>query len=82
MTQDVVQVPPETGFREIVTLLAEFDITAVPVVDGEGRPVGVVSEADLVRIQAAQGFPSPPSEPGALTAGELMTSPPSAPHPR
>ncbi|MCU7821406.1 CBS domain-containing protein [Kitasatospora sp. DSM 101779] len=54
MTRDVVRVAPETGFREIVALLAEFDITAVPVVDAEDRPVGIVSEADLLRTLAAQ----------------------------
>ncbi|MEW1908363.1 CBS domain-containing protein [Kitasatospora sp. NPDC085895] len=54
MTRDVVRVAPETGFREIVALLAEFDITAVPVVDAEDRPIGIVSEADLLRTLAAQ----------------------------
>lgn len=81
MTREVVQVAPQTGFREIVALLHEFDITAVPVVDEDGRPVGVVSEADLMRTQAAQEDPSgllpAPELPngGAATAQELMTSP-------
>ncbi|WP_043175898.1 CBS domain-containing protein [Streptomyces sp. NRRL B-24484] len=87
MTRDVVRVAPETGFREIVALLAEFDITAVPVVDAEDRPVGIVSEADLLRTLAAQED-DPPTEPedgaengrggpdavrAAVTAAELMT---------
>ncbi|MBT2382976.1 CBS domain-containing protein [Streptomyces sp. ISL-11] len=81
MTSEVVRVVPETGFREIVNLLTEFDITAVPVVDAEDRPAGVVSEADLIHTQAAQADqrgPSPappPSGPPAVTAGQLMTSP-------
>ncbi|BFV60640.1 CBS domain-containing protein [Kitasatospora sp. CMC57] len=81
MSRDVVRVAPQTGFREIVALLREFDITAVPVVDDDGRPVGVVSEADLMRTQAAQEDPSglfpAPELPnaGAATARELMTSP-------
>ena len=43
MTSPVVRVAPETGFREIVTLMTEYDITGVPVVDPDGRPLGLVS---------------------------------------
>jgi CBS domain-containing protein len=82
MTREVVRVAPETGFRGILALLAEFHITAVPVVDGDDRPIGIVSEADLMRVQAAQDDPSgllaAPAAGGgreAATAGELMTSP-------
>jgi len=81
MTREVVRVAPPTGFREIVALLREYDITAVPVVDGEDRPLGVVSEADLMRTQAAQEDPGvllpPPTAPdvGPATARELMSSP-------
>ncbi|GAA2750744.1 CBS domain-containing protein [Kitasatospora cinereorecta] len=84
MTRDVVRVAPETGFREIVAVLAEFDITAVPVVDAEDRPVGIVSEADLLRTLAAQEddlsltpetTPSggPATGRAAVTAAELMS---------
>ncbi|MGW2402325.1 CBS domain-containing protein [Kitasatospora sp. NPDC001664] len=81
MTGEVVRIAPQTGFHEIVALLREFDITAVPVVADDGHPVGVVSEADLMRVQAAQEDPSgllpAPELPsgGAVTAQELMTSP-------
>ncbi len=49
MSDAVVRVQPGTPFKEIAHLLQEYDITAVPVVDGEDRPVGVVSEADLLQ---------------------------------
>ncbi|PYC82629.1 inosine-5'-monophosphate dehydrogenase [Streptomyces tateyamensis] len=86
MTRQVVRVAPATCFHEILTLLTEFDITAVPVVDDADRPVGIVSEADLMRTQAAQEDPSSPLPPtpaqaggpdrtGADTAQALMTSP-------
>ncbi|MET8697875.1 CBS domain-containing protein [Kitasatospora sp. NPDC004723] len=84
MTSPVVQVAPQTGFREIVALLAEYDITGVPVVDGDGRPLGIVSEADLLLTLAAQEDPGshmpPPDLPrtgpgGAVTAADLMTGP-------
>lgn len=48
MTADVVAVPEDATYRTIVDLLAERRISAVPVVDGERRVVGVVSEADLL----------------------------------
>ncbi|GAA1570565.1 CBS domain-containing protein [Streptomyces globosus] len=65
MTPHPVGVRAATAFKEVARLLHEYDITAVPVVDADGRPVGVVSEADLLRRRAG----------GTSTAGELMTSP-------
>jgi CBS domain-containing protein len=47
MTRDVVRARPDLPFKEIVKVPAENDVTAVPVVDGLDRPMGVVSEADL-----------------------------------
>ncbi|WP_243437485.1 CBS domain-containing protein [Streptomyces sp. FH025] len=85
MTSPVVTVSPETGFREIVALLTEYDITGVPVLDREGRPVGVVSEADLLRTLAAQDdpgslLPAPQTAQvgpgGVVTAADLMTAQP------
>ncbi|MBO0914591.1 CBS domain-containing protein [Streptomyces laculatispora] len=49
MTPTAVSVQRGTTFKEIARLLDEFGITAVPVVDENGCPVGVVSEADLLR---------------------------------
>ncbi|MCC3768259.1 CBS domain-containing protein [Streptomyces sp. UNOC14_S4] len=57
MTRKVVQVRPDTPFKEIVRELAENDVTAVPVVAHDGRVVGVVSEADLMRKSADQPDP-------------------------
>ncbi|MFF3291005.1 CBS domain-containing protein [Streptomyces sp. NPDC003023] len=67
MTPEAVAVQRGTTFKEIARLLDEYGITAVPVIDDERRPVGVVSEADLLRRQT--------SGDGGETAGELMTSP-------
>ncbi|MFG2818517.1 CBS domain-containing protein [Kitasatospora sp. NPDC048365] len=86
MTSAVVHVGPDTGFKEITRLLAENDITSVPVLDDQDRPLGLVSEADLILNQAAQEDPAglliTPHLPSAArarsratTAGELMTSP-------
>ncbi|WP_329267772.1 CBS domain-containing protein [Streptomyces sp. NBC_01451] len=86
MTKDVVNVRRDASFTEIAKLLAEHGITAVPVVDDADRPLGVVSEADLLRREAhrleATGpptVPHPESAPytkaEATTAEGLMTSP-------
>jgi CBS domain-containing protein len=49
MVRDVVTVHAETDVAEAVKLLAERDISALPVVDSQGRLVGIISEADLLR---------------------------------
>jgi CBS domain-containing protein len=48
MTHDVVTVGPTTGKRRIAELLATKGISAVPVIDEFGAPIGIVSEGDLI----------------------------------
>ncbi|WP_340560095.1 CBS domain-containing protein [Streptomyces sp. GSL17-111] len=60
MTRDVVRAARDLPFKEIVRLLAENEVTAVPVVDDLDRPMGVVSEADLLRKAAADADRSSP----------------------
>ncbi|MGW8355581.1 CBS domain-containing protein [Streptomyces wedmorensis] len=62
MTGNVISAVPATSFREVAKLLAEHDISGVPVVDEDDRVVGVVSESDLLAHH----------EP---TARDLMTEP-------
>jgi CBS domain-containing protein len=49
MTPNVVSVGMDAPVPDIATLMLERRISAVAVVDGEGRAVGVVSEGDLIR---------------------------------
>ncbi|QJS13853.1 CBS domain-containing protein [Streptomyces argyrophyllae] len=58
MSRDVVRARRDTPFKEVVRLLEENGVTAVPVVDELDRPLGVVSEADLLRKSADQADPS------------------------
>ena len=84
MTTQVVTASPETLFRDLVETLTEKRISAVPVVDTAGRPVGVVSEADVLAKQEFHGGRDdiPHDRAGrdrwyrALghTAGEVMTT--------
>lgn len=48
MTKTVVTITPDAEFKEIAAAMEQWKVTAVPVVEGEGRVVGVVSEADLL----------------------------------
>jgi len=86
MTTSVVSVPPEASFKEIVATLADADVTGVPVLDADNRPVGVVTESDLVRGESRQPDPTGVLDASAAgaggdrarratTAAGLMTSP-------
>jgi len=48
MSRDVVVVRPDTSAAEIARQLLDHTISAVPVVDATGAPVGMVSEGDLI----------------------------------
>jgi CBS domain-containing protein len=48
MTREVTTARPDMPVREIAALLLAHAISAVPVVDESGQPVGMVSEGDLV----------------------------------
>src|SRR2546430_1864462 len=49
MVQDVVTVRRDTDVGEAIKLLAEHDVSALPVLDENGALVGILSEADLIR---------------------------------
>ncbi len=48
MTRDVAHVTPETQVAEVVSLLIDRALRALPVVDGEGRVVGIITDGDLL----------------------------------
>ncbi|MFE7409333.1 CBS domain-containing protein [Streptomyces laurentii] len=97
MTRKVVAVRPDTEFKDIVAAMDRWKVTALPVIKGEGRVVGVVSEADLlVKEEYRDRRPGVRErlrhldamvKAGSRNAGDLMTSPavtigPDAPLPR
>jgi CBS domain-containing protein len=65
MTTEVVTVRPSTQFRELVDLLQRKRISALPVVDQDGRLIGIVSEADLL---IKQGYPHGGGDSGVIDA--------------
>ena len=48
MDRDVPTLKPEDDARTAIDLLAKTDLGAIPVIDGDNRVVGIVSESDLV----------------------------------
>src|SRR6266852_7560827 len=54
MTRVVVSVTSDTPMRKIAALLVEKGISAVPVVDDSGVPIGIVSEGDLIGRKEAE----------------------------
>ncbi|MDX2530942.1 MULTISPECIES: CBS domain-containing protein [Streptomyces] len=85
MTHTVAAIGRGASFKEIVRMMHDWKVSALPVLEGEGRVVGVVSEADLLpKEEFRDSDPdrytqlrrlSDLAKAGAVTAGELMTSP-------
>ncbi|WP_327322618.1 CBS domain-containing protein [Streptomyces sp. NBC_01210] len=73
MSPTAVSVQRGTPFKEIARLLDEYGITAVPVIDDHERPVGVVSEADLLRRQTSRGTSS--AAEGLMSSPAIVTQP-------
>ncbi|MEU6417467.1 CBS domain-containing protein [Streptomyces spiralis] len=71
MTLTVVAVSRDTPFKEIVRIMEQWKISALPVLDGEGRVIGVVSEADLLPTEDQSELVTG----RAVTAAELMSAP-------
>jgi CBS domain-containing protein len=85
MTTKVIAVKRSADYKGICGVLRQYRVSACPVINDQGKVVGVVSEADLLYKVAD---PSPPSglirlrwklgeesKVNAVTAGQLMTSP-------
>ena len=88
MPADVVTVPPSTPLKQAAELLASRRISGVPVVEPDGRVIGVLSEADVLVQERAAPRPGPGllalvfdpdaawrEKLGARTVAEAMTSP-------
>lgn len=78
MTAPAVTITEEATVKEGLQLLARHDVTALPVVDRDGRLVGVVSEADLLRDVLPRDprshlLPREPTNTPAGSVGDVMT---------
>ncbi len=81
MSSPVLTVPTAELVDRAAALLCENGFTSLPVVDDDGRLVGIVTEADLIRVQLpAQpqwraSAPVADTRPAGRTVGEVMTTP-------
>jgi len=85
MTREVATVGGAAAFKDIVRTLRDRRVSALPVVDGSGRVLGIVSEADLLpKEEFRDSDPdrrtqlrrlSDLAKAGSLSVEELMTSP-------
>lgn len=89
MTSDVVTVSPDSPLRDVARVLSERGISGLPVVDGDGRCIGVISEGDILFKELGPRTPPRPLEwllgarpdaeesrrRTATTASEAMTAP-------
>lgn len=89
MTSEVVSVRSGASYKEVVAMLAEHHVSAVPVLDIRGVVIGVISETDLLAKEACAGpnrsrvwelisrrGRAARVRAGAVTAGMLMSTPP------
>jgi CBS domain-containing protein len=53
MQLDLTLIRPEATIREVVSTLATSHVSGLPVVDAEGRIVGVISNTDIMAAEAA-----------------------------
>jgi CBS domain-containing protein len=88
MSTQIVAVRRDATFKEMAATLRQYRVSGFPVIDDEGKVIGVVSEADLLAKEALAG--GQPAAPGriagivhhkevrkanGITAGDLMTHP-------
>jgi len=58
MTRDVITVTRETPVLEALKIMRDHGFRRLPVVDEDGRPVGVVSERSIEDLKPQSGIPS------------------------
>ncbi len=52
MSRNVICVRADMRARDVAQLLAERNVSGAPVVDESGRPIGMITQNDLVRFEA------------------------------
>lgn len=90
MTRQVVTARPEMSLRDLALLLSEHRISGMPVLDGEGTVIGIVSEADILAKERGhepvhggglswlfgeRAVPDELRRHAATSVGEAMTTP-------
>jgi CBS-domain-containing membrane protein len=87
VTREVVSVRDISALDAAVRMLAEHHVSALPVIDADGRVVGILSEADVLRLHVAtdprahlRPVDDGPAEPWPATVAEVMSADPVVAH--
>jgi CBS domain-containing protein len=73
MTRDVVRLPEEMPLRDAARVLLQKQVSGAPVVDAQGKCVGVLSALDIARLAGKrEGAIRPASPPLPLTCPYLV----------
>lgn len=75
MTAPVLTTAPETPVEEIADGMLEAGIKSVVAVDDDGRPIGILTSTDFVRI-VAEGTPKSTTTVGDHMTEDIATTPP------
>ncbi len=66
MTRTVITAKPDTLVTDVMSLFLRWHISGLPIVDGDGKLLGIVTEADVVNFAIS-------GDTASTTAGEIMT---------
>lgn len=67
--QDIVTASPEQTLSEVASLMKNYDIGAVVIVDDEGAPTGIVTDRDIVLRCVCEG-----DDPNEVKVESIMSS--------
>lgn len=76
MTLDPVVVAADATLEEAESLMRDHRVTGLPVVDGAGRLVGVISQTDLLFLAVSSVRSLIRHRTGTIRVGEVMSTPP------
>ncbi|MEI6445958.1 MAG: PAS domain S-box protein [Nostocales cyanobacterium ELA583] len=54
MTSEVIQTPPTTSILKLAQLMADYSVSCVVITESDSQPIGIVTERDIVQIQALE----------------------------
>jgi CBS domain-containing protein len=56
VARDTPRLIPDAEFEEVARLMADYNLTAAPVVDDEGRMIGVITVDDVLEVMLPKGW--------------------------
>lgn len=55
MTVEVVTGRTDTSVEQLATLMTDYNVSRIPIVDDNGKPIGMVTKTDIVRSMGTTG---------------------------